>query len=165
VNDYLLARVPHLVAGDAVGLRSQGARAMGWFATLGAATLLTLFLVGWVGETRAPYAAVALPLLVILAVTAFIFALRGYRDARAALSEDLSRRTDSINRTRGRTCSPVTLAQALRGSLPTECCEDREAIHIVQPLRAQPVSVVWTAGRTWISHGRDVERRWIRRWL
>ena len=32
-----------------------------------------------------------LPLLVILAVTAFIFALRGYRDARAALSEDLSR--------------------------------------------------------------------------
>ncbi|HEY3023317.1 MAG TPA: hypothetical protein VGK11_06770 [Actinomycetota bacterium] len=91
VNDYLLARVPHLVAGDAVGLRSQGARAMGWFATLGAATPLTLFLVGWVGETRAPYTAVALPLLVILAVTAFIFALRGYRDARAALSEDLSR--------------------------------------------------------------------------
>lgn len=90
MNDYLLARVPHLVTGDAVGLRSQRARARGWFAALGAATPLTLFLVGWVGETRAPYAAVGLPLLLILAVTAFIFALRGYRDARAALSEDLS---------------------------------------------------------------------------
>ena len=88
VNDYLLARVPYLLAGDAVALRSQGRRAMGWFAALGAATALTLFLVGLVGDTRAPYAVVGLPLLLILAVTAFIFALRGYRDARAALSED-----------------------------------------------------------------------------
>jgi hypothetical protein len=88
VNDYLLARVPHLVAGDAVALRSQGARAIRWFAALGAATAFTLLLVGLVGETRASYVAVGLPLLVILAVTAFIFALRGYRDARAALSED-----------------------------------------------------------------------------
>jgi hypothetical protein len=88
VSDYLLARVPYLLAGDAVALRSQGRRAMGWFAALGAATALTLYLVGLVGETRAPYVAVGLPLLVILAVTAFIFALRGYRDARAALSED-----------------------------------------------------------------------------
>jgi hypothetical protein len=87
-NDYLLARVPHLVAGDAVALRSQGARVIGLFAALGAATALTLFFSGLVGETRALYIGVGLPLVGILSVTAFIFALRGYRDARAAVSED-----------------------------------------------------------------------------
>lgn len=90
VNDYLLARVPYLVAGDKAALRSQGAKVGRWLAAVGAATALILFPLGLVGETRRAYAVVALPLLAILAVIASSFAARGYRDARAAISEALS---------------------------------------------------------------------------
>jgi hypothetical protein len=82
VNDLLLARVPLLAIADEKGLARQGARALAWFAGLGAAMTTALLVSASLrgDEDAVPYLVAGLMPIAILTSVALVFAIRGYRN-------------------------------------------------------------------------------------
>jgi hypothetical protein len=82
VNDLLLARVPLLAIADEKGLARQGARALAWFAGLGAAMTTSMLVSASLrgDEDAVPYLVGGLMPIAILTSVALVFAIRGYRN-------------------------------------------------------------------------------------
>jgi hypothetical protein len=80
VNDLLLARLPLLAIADEKGLARQRARALAWFAGLGAVMATSLLVSASLrgDEDPVPYLVGGLIPIAILTSVALVFAIRGY---------------------------------------------------------------------------------------